>query len=121
MPQHQIDSTRSERVYEDLAIQSLNSGRYRNVRAAAKAYDVPYRTLLNRMAGTPSRASYVANSRKFSEADEDFLVAMILELNHRSWPPTFARITQFVDIIAMNKGIPTIGKRWSYNFVKRTP
>jgi hypothetical protein len=57
-----------------LALQAIQKGHVKSLRAAAKLYDVSFSTLQARYTGRPSRVDIRANGHKLTQLEEDSLV-----------------------------------------------
>jgi hypothetical protein len=62
-----------------LAIQAFKNGQFKSIRAAAAAYDVPYRTLTYRIKGRKAHLNIPANGQKLTVLKEDSLKKWILD------------------------------------------
>ena len=63
-----------------LALEAYHRRMFTSLRSAAKAYDVPFKTLYDRYYGILARAQTTANSRKLTETDEALLLQKVLDL-----------------------------------------
>lgn len=70
-----------------LALQAHINYQLPSLRAIADAYDVLFETLRERHLGVLSRAQTLANSRKFSNNEEEVLIRKILQLSKEGFPP----------------------------------
>ena len=61
-----------------LALQAYITHQIPSLRTAAATYDVPYTTLYRRHTGVLLRADVLANSRKFTNNEEQLLLRKIL-------------------------------------------
>ena len=61
MPLKSIDSTIKTEDHIQLAIKGFEDGRSKSIRAAAAAFDVPYRTPAHRINGRKARSDVLAN------------------------------------------------------------
>ena len=107
-----------------LAIQALHSNRFQSLRAAAKAYDVPYTSLNRRYSGIRSRRETRSAACKLTQNEEEVLLQRILDLDAQGFPPQLAIVRDIANIIlsSRSKQPPLIvGKNWVTNFVKRQP
>jgi hypothetical protein len=117
-----MPSTTEGRV--SLALQAYNSQQLPSLRAIASAYDVPFETLRRRHSGTQSRADTTANSRKFSNNEEQVLLRKILQLSAEGFPPQRTIVEDMANTMLHTKNPSSpqrVGAKWVTNFVKRHP
>jgi helix-turn-helix, Psq domain len=57
-----------------LALQAYRQGQFPSLRAAARSYDVPQKTLTRRHNGTLSRADFISPNLKLTQTEEATLV-----------------------------------------------
>jgi hypothetical protein len=69
-----------------LAIDAYNSGLFTSKTAAAKAFDVPPRTLMTRLNRTASWKEVIANCRKLTDLEESILKKWIIDMGQRGLP-----------------------------------
>jgi hypothetical protein len=85
------------------AISDLNSGVFKSVRAAAKAYSIPRSTLQDRIAGATNSQKSHYNQQRLTPEQESFLVDWILEQDTNGYPPSHARAREMaIRILQMN-------------------
>lgn len=70
-----------------LALQAYTHNHLPSLRAIADTYEVPYESLRRRNLGVLLRASIPANSRKFTNDEEQILLRKILQLSADGFPP----------------------------------
>jgi hypothetical protein len=70
MPQKPTDPAAESEDRIQLAIQAFKNGQFKSIRAAAAAYDVPYRTLTYRIKGRKARLNISANGQKLTVLEE---------------------------------------------------
>lgn len=107
-----------------LALQAYRTSQLTSLRAAANAYDVSLTTLHRRHAGIQARAATSANSRKFSDLEEQVLLRKILQLSDDGFPPQRVIVEEMANTMLRTKnpsGTQTVGVKWVANFVKRHP
>ena len=107
-----------------LALDAYNQGTIRSLRAAANTYEVPFETLRQRSKGRLSRQDVRPNSSKLTGAEEELLIHRIMELVHEGFPPRSSNVRDTANLILKNRNPSrpeTVGQKWVYNFVKRTP
>ena len=86
-----------------LAIQSLRLNRIRSLRAAAKAYDVPYSTLYQRYSGIHLQRETRLALCKLTQNEEDVLLEYILDLDIQGFPLQLAIIQDIANIILSSR------------------
>ena len=107
-----------------LALQAYITHQVLSLRAAASAYDVPFETLRERHLGILPRAQTVANSRKFSDNEEQLIVKKILYLSKQGFPPQRAVVQDIANTMLRSKQPSSpqrVGTNWVTKFVKRYP
>ena len=127
-------SNRSQ--YEDNiqdAIRGLKNKEFPSIRSAARYFEIPHSTLIERMAGTKSRAESYETRQILSNAEEKTLVRWITRLTSTGYPVTPALLkemaeeirNQRVQIASSQHTAPTepttIGHEWLYRFLNRHP
>ena len=70
-----------------LALQAYTNNHFLSLRAIADTYEVPYESLRRRHLRVLPRASTPANSRKFTNDEEQILLRKILQLSADGFPP----------------------------------
>jgi len=105
----------------ELAMQAIKLGQFQNVQTAAKAYNVPRKTLFRRLNGVPSRASRPHTNKNLTELEEEVLIEHILDLDARGFAPNRDGVRKMAnELLAIRAGDP-VGLNWVDNFIKRTP
>ena len=121
MPPKQRQISRNSIEKEErllLAISALENKQIRNIREAARAYNVPRTTLQRRLNGHTSRSETRANSHKLTQNEEESLVQWILSLDRRGAPPRPSHIQEMANILLAERG-QLVGINWVTNFIKR--
>jgi hypothetical protein len=117
-PPHQaLPSNQEGRIL--LAIQALKLGQLQSIRAAAKAYDVPYSTLSTRLHGIACRRDMTPNLQKLTLKEEEAIVRYILDLDSRGFPPRPQAVQEMADLLLAERDALPVGKNWTTNFIKR--
>jgi len=117
-PKQAISSNQEGRVL--LAVQAVKLQQFKSVRAAAVAYDIPQRTLSNRIHGMTSRRDSTPNSRKLTLEEESAIVRYILDLDSRGFPPRPQDVQEMADLLLAERDASlVVGKNWTSNFIKR--
>ncbi|KAF4546842.1 Hypothetical protein D9617_195g075130 [Elsinoe fawcettii] len=107
-----------------LALHAFNQGQFKSLRATAKAFEVCFETLRRRHQGKVSVHNKRSATSKFTIAEEDLLIQRIMDLVHEGFPPRATDVRDIANLILKNKNPQkpeTVGQKWVYNFVKRTP
>jgi hypothetical protein len=105
-----------------LALQGLQNGQIRSIRAAAKIYDIPYSTLQARDTGRSSRVDTRASGYKLTQLEEDSLVDWILSMDSRGAAPRPSTVREMANILLAARGSTTpltVGVNWASTFVRR--
>jgi hypothetical protein len=103
-----------------LAIKAYKSAQISSIRAAAAAFDVPYRTLSYRISGRKARTDTAANNQKLTDTEESSLKQWILDMDQRGLPPTHATVRRMADILlADRKADLKVSERWVGRFIER--
>lgn len=104
------------------AIEALESGVYTSQRAAAKAYNVPRATLMDRMKGRTTRRESHQHRQRLAPVQEQILVEWILDLDSLGYPPSHARAREMATrILRLNGDEDALGSHWLNSFMKRNP
>ena len=114
----------SSLLYESrlvLAIEAIQNHQMRSILAAAKAYNVSYTTLRQRLAGRPARRDILPNSRKLTDLEEESIVQYIINLCTRSFPPRLSGVEDMANQLLRARDASDVGQRWAHNFVRRRP
>jgi len=104
-----------------MALQALEKDKDLSLRAAAKIYNVAFKTLARRRAGTPARRDIPANSRKLTDLEEYTIVQYSTELYARAFCPRLCYVEDMANQLLRERDASPVGKLWAYNFVKRQP
>jgi hypothetical protein len=94
----------SREVAIQSAISDLDSGIFRSVRAASKAWGVPRSTLQGRLAGRQSHAIAHQHQQRLSLEQEEDLVKWILDQDLRDQPPSHARLREMATKVLHENG-----------------
>ena len=70
-----------------LALQGVQKGQIKSLRAAAKLYEIPFSTLQERAAGVSSRVDIHHHRQKLTQLEEDLLTKWILSMDSRGAAP----------------------------------
>src|SRR5450432_2212635 len=105
----------------NLALQAIRKNPKLSVQRAAKIYQVDNRRLGDRLRGVLPRRDILANSRKFTDLEEQVLVERILELDSKGFPPRLCIVEDMANRIIELRDGRRVGQRWAGNFVRRRP
>jgi hypothetical protein len=113
----QIDACKEAQI--QLALLALQQDPNLSVRRAAALYNAPRTTLRDRLTGRPSRVDTMANSQNLTAAEEQVVVAYILELVTRGEHPRLAAVADMANSLRKERGLAPVGSRWASTFVSR--
>jgi hypothetical protein len=105
-----------------LAISALKKQEIRNVREAARVYNVPRTTLQRRLNGQSFRAETRANGHKMTQNEEESLIRWILSMDQRGAAPRPSHVREMANILLAQRGstsTQTVGEKCVYNFINR--
>src|SRR5450432_3088622 len=108
-----------------LASEALKQGYFTSFRAAARAYDVSWKTLSRRARGQLSRRDRRSPNCKLTATEELTLVQWILSMDQRGLAPRPDSVRQMADLLLQKRSnsnsnpISQVGQNWVYNFVQR--
>jgi hypothetical protein len=104
-----------------LAIQAIKRDPKLSIRAAAKLYNIPRTTLMDRRAGRTARRDTRSKSIILEKDEEEAIVLYVIELSTRVFPPRIRGIEEMANILLCVRGAPPVGVNWASNFIKRQP
>jgi hypothetical protein len=105
-----------------LALQAYETGQVRSLRAAAKAFDVPYSSLAPRASGCRPRAEIGQHNRKLNDTEELALTQWILSMDQRGYPPRVCAVQHMAKLLLKERepnARTLIGKNWTNRFINR--
>jgi hypothetical protein len=94
-----------------LAILALKQGQFRSARQAAATYNVPKSTLLDRLAGKPTRCDCQPNSLKVTPLEEEVVTRYILDLDSRGFPPSLDNVQVMANKLLADRSAKLVGIR----------
>lgn len=104
------------------AITAYNSREFTSIRAAAKAYNVPFATLRYRLKGGSNAKISHAFQQRMTPDQEEFLATWILEEDARGFPPSHTRARDMaIRVLRINGDHEDLGKNWVTAFLQRNP
>ncbi|KAI6246570.1 hypothetical protein HI914_05255 [Erysiphe necator] len=77
-----------------MALEEINCGRAKSVRAAVITFEVPYTTLRDRMNGVTWKGDKRNNAIIFTLSEENSIVKYIIDLDSKGYPAKYEDITQ---------------------------
>ena len=84
-------------------IAEYNEGKFKSIRAASRAWDVPRTTLERRLRGAAPRRVAHHHQQRLTPEQEQFLATWILEEDTRGYPPGHDRVREMASqILCMN-------------------
>jgi hypothetical protein len=108
-----------------LAIQALEKGQFSSVRAAARVYDVPHTSLVERLCGRTNAKDSQVKNQKLSPTEESVLLQWIISMDDRGQSPRVATVRETANLILANRdpsaSPPTVGVNWPKRFIDRHP
>ncbi|KAJ5735363.1 uncharacterized protein N7483_000488 [Penicillium malachiteum] len=105
-----------------LALQAIQKGQIKSLRAAARLFSVPESTLRSRAHGIQSRVDTRPNGHKLTQLEEDSLIEWIISMDSRGAAPRPATVRDMANILLAARGShppPTVSKNWPSTFINR--
>jgi uncharacterized protein YecE (DUF72 family) len=88
-----------------LALDDIQNGRIKSLRAATKLYGVSYTTLYARLAGRLSRVDSRYYRHKLTQLEEDSLTEWILSMDSRGAAPRPSTVREMANILLVVRGL----------------
>jgi hypothetical protein len=104
-----------------LAIQAIEEGHFKSIRAAAAVYRVSRTTLTRRLNGIASQSDYRPKIRNLTESEESVVVKHILDLDSKGFSPSPRDVRGMANKLRGCRNLAPVGPNWATRFVKRTP
>ena len=108
-----------------LAIASFQSNPQLSMRQLSKAYNISNTTLQRRVRGIHLKYKARSPNRRLLLTEEQALVAWILDLDRRGFPPQIINVRRMADVLVAARGEqpppPPLGKLWVSRFIKAQP
>ena len=104
-----------------LAVNAIRIRPDLKINHVTRIFQVPRKTLTNRLQGKLSRQDISANSRKLSNLEEEVIVRYILDLDSRAFPPRRSGVEDMANRILVDRNARRVSKNWTSNFVRRQP
>ena len=104
-----------------LAIEAIRTTKKLSIRAAAKIYDVPRMTLVDRMKGRVAKPKKRNAQHNLTLTKEETLIQYILDLDSQGFPPWIDDVRDMANLLYKTRHAKLVGKQWPYNFVQRCP
>ncbi len=100
-----------------LAIEAIRTAKKLNPSTAAKIYNVPRTTLLDRMNGRTTIRERRPGNTKLTSLEEDVIVRNILDMDTRGFAPRLAGVEDMANFILESRGGRRVGQLWAHRFV----
>ena len=104
-----------------LAIEAIRTTKKLSRLRAARIYNIPYSTLIDRMNGRIVRAELRPPTTKLTQLEEESLSLYILDLDSRGFAPRLAGVEDMANYLLETRQGKRVGKLWAYRFVRRRP
>ena len=106
-----------------LARQAFQNNQFSSIRQAALAYNVPPKSLENRLNGRVARVNTRANNHKLTPTEEQVLIQWIISMDNRGYPPRVCAVQNAARLLLQQRVGPSasIGINWPTRFIKRQP
>ena len=104
-----------------LAIEAIYTTKKLSIRAAAKIYDVPRMTLVDRIKGRVAKPKKRNAQHNLTLTKEETLIQYILNLDSQGFPPRINNVRDIANLLCKTHHAKPVGKQWLYNFVQRRP
>ena len=121
MPQRNNVKKPLNKTQIQLALQPLKQDPNLSQRRAAADFNVPQRTLSDRLAGRQPQRGSKPKSMKLLATEEEVIVQHTLDLDARGFLPQLASIKEMADSLLAERHRDPVGQKWATNFVKRRP
>jgi hypothetical protein len=121
MSQQPNSLSASKEARLQLTLQAIQRDATLSQRRAAAIYNVPQRSISNRLAGTPYRRDCTPNSMNLLKTEEDMIVQHTLDLDARGFAPRYDTIKDMANSLLAERYRNPVGQNWAANFVKRRP
>ena len=118
---HNIMSVLAKEGRVILAIEAIRTSQEMSIRRAAKTYDVPRTSLVNRMKGMTPLADRRNAQHNLTLTKEETIVQYVLDLDSRGFPPRISDVRSMADLLRTTRHATPVGTKWPYNFVQRRP
>ncbi|CAN5189596.1 hypothetical protein BH09PAT2_BH09PAT2_11550 [soil metagenome] len=103
-----------------LAIEAIQTSRKKlNRHRAAKLYNIPYSTLVDRMNGRTTLHERRPANNKLTELEEKVIVNHIFDLDSRGFSPRLADVEDMANYLLKTRRAKRVGKCWAQRFVAR--
>ena len=125
MPSTQTNNALQKEGRLLLALQAIQKGQFKSIRAAALAYKVSKTTLRARIKGRPSQDAFISPNCKLKPSEEDALVIWILQMSQRGYPPFLIDVRRMANTLLAERDkdrpVQIVGENWTCRFVQRHP
>jgi hypothetical protein len=106
-----------------LAIDSIEKGVFKSVRAAGEALKAHHSTISRRMAGKPSREASNANREKLSKTEQEAIIKQALDMDARGFSLKLTDVAVMANLLIEqdpDTRRDPVGKTWAKKFVSKT-
>jgi hypothetical protein len=121
MSQQLSDLPTAKEARLQLALQAIKQDATITQRRAAALYNVPQRSISNRLAGKTFRRDTQPNSMKLLMTEEETIVKYILDLDSRGFPLRLPAVKDLADSLLAARHRDPVGPAWPKAFIKRRP
>jgi hypothetical protein len=104
-----------------LAINAIRSTPRLSIRRAAKMYNVPKTTIIDRMKGHTAKSDSHNARSNLTKIEEEVIVQYILDQDSRGFSPRIADVGDAADLLLRKRGARHVGKNWPDRFIARRP
>ena len=115
--------TQEDRI--QLAIDAItyakSNGKKLSQRRAAQIYEVPQKTISDRINGRPQRERTQPNRRKMEPIEEQTLVRYIIDQDVRGFPMRLSYVEDMANLLLESRGGKPVGKHWARRFIDAQP
>ena len=103
----------------NLAVQAIRTDPTLSNRRAAKIFNVPLSTLLDRMKGKRARQDTRSASARLTKLEEEAIVKYVIDLDSRGFAPRLSDVDDMANNILAARDASRVGTRWASTFVAR--
>ena len=104
-----------------LALQALENDSKLKVTTAARLYNVPRTTLVDRRNGVRVQSDSNSDKRNLTKLEEEAIIKRVLELDAQGFPVRMSSVDDMANRLLHKRGAPPVGKHWTRRFIQRQP
>lgn len=106
-----------------LAMQAYQKGQITSILQAALTYNIPRKTLSDRINGRVARVDIRANNHKLTPTEEQALIQWVISMDDRGYALRVSAVRDAARLLLQERvgSSASIGINWPTNFIKRTP